>query len=244
MREITIPTSVTSIGQRGLEACFKLKALVLPRGFKAIQNYTFRCNYAMEVLSIPDTVTTLLCSFPTCVALGRVTIPEGVTAIAAMAFQRCFAATVINVPDTVKSFGANCFHSCYALRALRIPEGVTAIPPSLAQQCHSLREVEIPEGVVTIGKMAFSGCFAIKELVIPSTVTSIGAFAFLYTDGTSVFRVKAETPPTLEPTAFSGLLDSITIYVPYSSDHSILEAYLAATGWSALGDSIVEEEPE
>lgn len=240
---ISIPYGVTTIGSRGLEACIKLKALILPRSLTVLNNYLCRCNYDMEVLCLPDSIRTVNSAFMTCVALKRVTIPEGVTTIAAQAFTRCFEAKVINIPDTVRTFGLWTFESCYAVRKLRIPEGVTAIPVRFARGCHNLGEIDIPEGVTTIGEMAFSACFAFRKIVIPSTVTSIAKFAFLFTDGTAEFHIRATTPPVLEPTAFSSM-GEFTIYVPYSEDHSVLEAYLSATGWSGVGDQIVEEEPE
>ena len=168
-----------------------------------------------------------------------VVFPEGVTAIKQQAFIRCFSAEVIQVPDTVTTFGSGAFESCYALVALNIPDGVTAIPNSLCRACHSLRLTELPEGVTSIGQMAFSACFGFENFTIPSTVTSIGKFAFLFNDGASSITMLSTTPPTLEPTAFWDTI-LVAIYVPYSADHSVLNAYLAATGWSSLGDKIVE----
>ena len=241
LRVLSLPYGLTTIGSRGIEACFKLRALNVPRGVTTIDDYVFRCNYALKVLTFPQGITTFKSPCQTCVALSRVTIPEGPTAIGNNAFTRCFDATVINVPDSVHSFGSGCFESCYELRAINIPSGVTAIPNNFARQCHNLREVTIPEGVTSIGEMAFSGNFGIAELVIPSTVTAIGKFAFLYNDGANSFHVKATTPPTLQATAFTSINGAAVIYVPYSADHSVLNVYLAATNWSNLGDTIQEE---
>ena len=91
--------------------------------------------------------------------------------------------------------------------------------------------------------MAFSSCFGFEDFIIPSTVTKIDKFAFLYNDGMNTFHVRATTPPALEATAFTESIANLTIYVPYSEDHSVLNAYLAATGWSGRGDQIREEEP-
>lgn len=240
LRVLSLPYGLTTIGSRGIEACIKLQALNIPRGVTTIDDYIFRCNYAMEVLTLPQGVTTFKSPCATCVALKRVTIPEGPTAIGAQAFIRCFEATVINVPDSVQSFGLGCFESCYALRAIRVPTGVTTIPHSFARQCHNLRSCELPEGVTKISELAFSANFGIDDFTIPSTVTSIDKFAFLYNDGAATFHVLPTTPPTLEPTAFTETNVGLVIEVPYSADHSVLDAYLAATGWSGKGDNIVE----
>ena len=241
--KISIPQTVVNIDNRAFDACLGLKAIVIPKGCTAVGNYVFRCNYQLEVASLPQGLLTLGPSFMTCIYLKRVSVPEGVTAIGANTFQRCFSARVISIPDSVASFGNYAFESCYDLRKINVPSGVTAIPNYFARQCHNLTQVNIPEGVTSIGQMAFSGIFALADLEIPSTVTSIGKFAFLYNDGVGVFHVKATTPPTLEATALTSI-GSATIYVPYSEDHSVYDAYLAATNWSNFGDIIHEEEAE
>lgn len=242
LHTLVVPVGVTSIGNRGLDACIALKALILPAGMTSIGNYVFRCNYQLLTLSLPEGLATLGPSCMTCVSLRRVSIPEGVATIGVNTFSRCFSATVIVVPDSVSSFGDSAFANCYSLLALRVPSGVTAIPKGFARQCHNLAVCELPDGITSIGEMAFSGVFAFASMVIPSTVTSIGRFAFLYTDGAQAFHVLPVTPPIIEPTAFTSTAEDLIIYVPYSADHSVLNAYLAATNWSGLGDKMREED--
>lgn len=82
----------------------------------------------------------------------------------------------------------------------------------------------------------------IKKLFIPSTVTSIAATAFAYNYLLEEVHVYPTTVPSLANTnAFNGIPSTATIYVPYSSDHSILEAYKAATNWSTYASQMVEE---
>lgn len=241
LQVLTIPQGVTTIAADALESCIDLKCAVLPRGVTALTDYMFRTDYNLRVVAIPDTVTSIAAgAFATCVSLQRLTIPQGVANIPASTFIRCFKATVINVPDSVRVFGASCFEYCYDLLEIRVPSGVTVIPNNFARQCHSLRKCDLPEGVTTIKTLAFSGCFAFDDFTIPSTVTSIEGFAFLYNDGAATFHVLPTTPPTLEPTAFTETNVSLVIEVPYSADHSVLNAYLEATGWSGKGDNIVE----
>ena len=242
LKEITIPEGVTVLGSRSIETCIKLKACVIPRGVTVLADFLFRCDYSLEVLCIPDTVVTFNSVCQTCVNLARVTIPEGVSAIGGGAFIRCFSAEIINLPDSIYSLGASAFESCYSLLEIRVSEHVTAIPAKFARQCHNLRKCELHSGITSIGAQAFSGNFGLGEFEIPDTVTSIGDFAFLYNDGTIVFHVRPTTPPVIEPTAFTATNVTMTFLVPYSADHSVLNAYLAATGWASKGDQIQEEE--
>lgn len=88
----------------------------------------------------------------------------------------------------------------------------------------------------------------IKKLSIPSTVTSIAATAFSYNTYCEEVHLYPETPPTLaNANAFnqigSNLSSPTVFYVPYSADHSILEAYQTATNWSTYA-SRMQEEPQ
>lgn len=242
---ITIPTTCNVIRDIAFFGCAKLQAIVLPRGTESVGQLGFSFDYEMKHAILPPTVTTVgTAAFKTCTQLQRMCIPEEVTAITLNAFCGLHTAKEIVVPDTVAgTIGNTAFAHCYCLEEINIPEGVTVIGTGAFAQCHNLRKCDLPEGLTTISAQAFISCFGFKDFVIPSTVTSIGAFAFLYNDGTSIFRVKATTPPALEPTAFTAIrAEDLLIYVPYSTDHSVLEAYKTATGWSSKADSIVEEE--
>jgi len=88
----------------------------------------------------------------------------------------------------------------------------------------------------------------VKKLYIPETVTSISATAFAYNYYCEEIHLLPTTPPNLSSTnAFTYIGREVTggcvFYVPYSSDHSILEAYQTATNWSTYA-SQMQEEPQ
>lgn len=81
----------------------------------------------------------------------------------------------------------------------------------------------------------------INKLVIPSSVTTISDYA-MTNSSIKELHLKPTTPPTVANTR--GLPNNYgTIYVPYSADHSILNAYQTATNWTGLA-SIMQEEPQ
>lgn len=244
LRKITIPTNTTTIYAMAFYGCVSLEGIVFPAGMTKVGNMQHGYNYNVGVVSLPASITTIGSSaFRTCSHLQRLCIPEGVTALQNYVCSGMHRAKEIIVPDTVKgAFPHFGFEDCYALAEINVPVGVTSIGDYAFHNCFNLRKCELPEGVTTIGEGAFSSCFGFIDFVIPSTVTKINTFAFGYNDGTHTFRVKATTPPALEPTALTYIYDGATIYVPYSEDHSILAAYKAATGWSSRADSIIEEE--
>lgn len=246
LKLIAIPQNVQTIYNIAFFACFKLRAVVLPDGIAAVGALDFAYCHDMTVICLPASITSIgVTAFKADISLKRITIPDGVTAISASTFYNCHELAIIILPDTVTGkIGDYAFYSCYCLREINIPVGVTAIGNYAFANCGNLRKADLPEGLLTIGKQAFASCFGFKDFVIPSTVTKIDVFAFLYNDGTATFHVRATTPPVLEPTALTAVSSELVIYVPYSEDHSILNAYLEATGWSSKGDYIYEEAVE
>lgn len=248
LKYITIPNGLTMIRDIAFYACLNLKAVVIPSGVTRVGNMQHGYNHELKVLCLPNGIATVgSAAFKCCTILERLCIPEGVTALQTNVFYGLHEAEEIVIPDTiVGALPTHCFDHCHSVEKITIPEGITSIGNYAFNQCYNLRECVLPEGVTSIGAHSFTSCFGFPDFVIPSTVTSIGVFAFLYNDGAHSFHVKATTPPTLEPTAFSGIRsDDCTIYVPYSEDHSILNAYLAATGWGGyIADKIQEEEAD
>lgn len=82
------------------------------------------------------------------------------------------------------------------------------------------------------------------EITIPASLTTLSANTFSDTNQHLVYHFLGTTPPTMENTnAFSQIRLQCKIYVPYSADHSVLEAYQTATNWSTYA-SYIEEEPQ
>lgn len=245
LRTITIPKEVTHIRSLSFVGCIMLDAIVVPSGVTEIGEIAFGwCQHA-KAICLPGGLTALKTgALRQCIVVKRISVPEGVAALPLQVFSGLNAAEVISIPDTIAgAIGQYAFERCYKVETLNIPVGVTSIGNAAFKCCYNLKHIELPEGVTTIGQMAFSSCFGFEDFIIPSTVTKINKFAFLYNDGMNTFHVRATTPPVLEATAFTESIPGLTIYVPYSEDHSVLNAYLAATGWSGRGDQIREEEP-
>ena len=119
---------------------------------------------------------------------------------------------------------------------------------NMFQGCGQLKEVDISgwnmQSVTNSGTMFHSCSSLLGSLTIPASLTTIGASAFTNTRQIFEFHFLATTPPTLVNTnAFANMNDAggKKIYVPYSADHSVLEAYQTATNWSTYASYIYEE---
>ena len=135
---------------------------------------------------------------------------------------------------------ANNFPSYFAcgyvggLTTLSIPEGIETINLNTVYTS----SISLPSTLTTIEKISTT---ALKQITIPSGVTTIGNNAFSGNYSLTSVVMLPTTPPTLGSSAFMTYVQKI--YVPYSADHSILDAYKGATNWSNYA-SKMEELPQ
>ena len=148
-------------------------------------------------------------------AMRVVVLSDTITKISGSAF-RAGQACVEYIPDSVTEIGSDCFRGApngFYSGKMYIPAGVTVIPERCFNENRTLFEITLASpNLSEIKTNAFQYCYALREV-------------WLY----------AETPPTLDSTAFTGTNLSC-IHVPAGSG----AAYKAATNWSALADIIRE----
>ena len=87
---ITIPNTVTTIGEYAFECCNSLTSITIPAGITSIGRSTFE----------------------DCTGLISVTIPDSVTVIGQEAFYRCEKLTSITIPSSVTEIGYEAFWGC------------------------------------------------------------------------------------------------------------------------------------
>ena len=98
LTSVTIPTSVTTIGDRAFYNCRKLTSITIPTSIKSIKKMAFFG----------------------CSSLSSVTIPHGVTIIGEEAFFLCKKLTSITIPDSVITIEKYAFYECEKLTRANI----------------------------------------------------------------------------------------------------------------------------
>lgn len=119
------------------------------------------------------------------------------------------------------------------ITSLTIPDGTTKIGGHAFEECSNLTDVIIGNGVTSIGTYVFAYCKKLTSITIPNRITNIGNSSFNNCSSLTSVTIKATTPPTLGSNVF-GNTNNCPIYVPAES----VDAYKAATNWSAYADRI------
>ena len=92
---ITIPDSVTSIGNYAFKGCSSLTSVTICNGVTFIGIQVFYGCSSLTNITIPDSVTSIGSeAFSGCSSLTSITIPDGVTSIGRYAFYGCSSLTI------------------------------------------------------------------------------------------------------------------------------------------------------
>ena len=119
---ITIPPSVSVIGERAFLNCSGLLAVQIPDTVTAIGESAFSGCTSLSELHIGAGLTEIgQRAFKDCSSLTSVVIPEGVSAISSRAFNGCTALEELSLPATLKSAGGYAFTGCVALKKVTYP---------------------------------------------------------------------------------------------------------------------------
>mgnify|MGYP004499889745 FL=1 len=157
LTSITIPSSITYIEEAAFAACHSLNSINVASGnthYSSIDGVLY--NYTRDtLLQCPGAKTS-------------VTIPNGVTTIAAFAFDGCRSLTSVTIPNGVTSIGESAFTGCSNLTSVTIGNGVHSIEWCAFQGCSSLTSITIPNSVTSISQFAFNGCSSLTSINVAS----------------------------------------------------------------------------
>ncbi len=113
---LSIPQSVTEIGQGAFKGCSSLVGITVPGGVKTIADSAFANLDSLEKAVLSEGIISIgNNAFHSCTALKSVTLPPSVTSVGDCAFHSCSALESIYIPLSVETIGSFAFEWCHAL---------------------------------------------------------------------------------------------------------------------------------
>lgn len=144
LKTITMPNSVTSIGENAFAKSLTLTSVIIPHSVTIIGDNAFHDCQNLESVSIPNSVKSIgSFAFSDCYKLTSVNIPNSVTIIEDGTFYNCFSLNSVNIPNSVTSIEGGAFYNCFSLTSISIPNSVTSIGESAFAYCSSLTSVYV-----------------------------------------------------------------------------------------------------
>ena len=224
---ITLPNSITSLGN----SCFKL------------------CNKLTSV-KLPDNITSLGDeTFMGCSDLSVIELPKKLISLGVSCFMGCNI-TKLTLPNSITKLGIGCFHSCENLETVTLPQNITNLPDFAFNDCKKLSGITLHEGITSLGESCFEGCSSLTSIKLPKSINKITGSIFngCFENCSNLSEVTCQWDNLdgidVGSDAFDNIFSEARLYVPKGTT----EIYKAKEPWSnfkyIIEDNDVTEDAE
>lgn len=228
---ITLPSTLTSIGDVAFGYCASLTALTIPGSVSTFGNYLLQGS-AVETLTIGDGISDISqWAFNSSGSLTELVL-QGTTAISLSnsSFNNCTnldTLTIASGKDVTLGNYAFDGAAFTSLDFVTMDVDILTVGESAFNNCTSLTSV-IFQGLTDFGRTPFSGCTSLELIDFPSTLATIYPVQTLNSTNVVINCRKTIPPVFTEDNPFgSGTVSAI--HVPIGSQG----IYDSATGWSS-----------
>ena len=166
---VTLPNTVTEIGDYAFDCCLNLTSINIPNGVTSIGRYAFNACSALSSITLGTGVLSIReHAFDGCFSLTDFGINSRLLRIEAYAFRTCGFST-IDLPKTVSFIGDHAFEHSF-LHSIYLPGDTTSIGESAFEECSFLTTLHLGSGITVIGTKAFYRCNHLAAIEYEGTV--------------------------------------------------------------------------
>jgi hypothetical protein len=164
----TIPSSVTSIGDRAFQGATSLTNVTIPNNVTSIAEMAFFGS-----------------------GLTSMNIASNVTSLGQAVFDDCGNLNSVTISGSVSSIAFSTFFNCSNLTSVILGNGITSIGQDAFFQCTGLTTIILPSSITNI-QLAFTLCTNLTSALFTGNAPSSSADAFIG-DNTTVYYLPGTT---------------------------------------------------
>ncbi len=177
LANVNLHEGITTIGLRAFYNCH-LTEITIPSTVTSIGNAAFKGNPTTTIVWKPKNCSTGSDSeapfYNSNSQVTSFTFGDSVQVIPAYLCKYMKIETIA-IPATVTGVGQSAFMYCTNLKHFEFPQGIKTVATSVLEGCTALEEVVIPSSVTTINQDAFYNCSALQAIhnyaYTPQTIT-------------------------------------------------------------------------
>jgi hypothetical protein len=211
---VSIPDSVTVLGEACFAICFGLESVVIPDSVITVGDSAFYQSNGLTSIIIGNKVETIgALAFFRCFRIESLVIPGRVTSITDRAFSGCSSMTSLSLGSGLTSIGPSAFAECSSLTSVEIPDSVTSIENLAFYRCTSITSASVGSGMTSLGTNTFSDCTSLTSVSLGPNITVIGSGTFSDCESLSSITIP-DGVVAIEGNAFDGCDSLFSVVIP------------------------------
>ncbi len=167
---VSLPSGLTTIGTSAFNNCRNIKQITIPESVEEIGGTAFS-QTGIRTINIPGKVMNLNNTFSWCADLHTVTFSQSDRYYLSMnyAFKNCGSLTSVTTPSDCQTYCYGSFSNCESLQFVSIPN-TYQLEDYMFTGSTALTSVTFPDYVDMVGGYNFKGCASLTSVTIPNSV--------------------------------------------------------------------------
>lgn len=233
IKELTLPTSLKTIGKEAFAGCSGISELVIPDGVETLGKLSISRMTSLERITIGEGLKEFDYYYFLSGCPKLSTLTWNAIRTAQKDFDAYHGTDVCSAPiesfivgNKVEYIPGQLFWKSQTLKNVTLGEAVTEIGEAAFRECKNLKTIELPESLKKIDSNAFYNS-GLTKIVVPRNVTEIGTWGLGTASLTMAVLAPFEVP--VSASAFINYNKELKIYVPdvdvYSDSKSPFAQY-------------------